>query len=97
MPRSTTCAKKFAIETDMYANGVGLSYNGQRKHATLPGSICSIISGLLIGYQIVTTFKKYADPEYTNVTRNNKELLLDQAEPPVFDVTRDQISLMNQI
>jgi hypothetical protein len=44
-----------------------------------------------------TTFRKYADPEYTNVSRNNKELLLDQTDPPVFNITLQQFNLLTQI
>lgn len=77
MPKKPPCVQDFTSATDMYANAVGLSYNGSRKHHTLPGSICTIISCLLIGFQMYTTWLKYSDPEYTNVIRNNHELMLD--------------------
>ncbi len=44
-----------------------------------------------------TTFRKYSDPEYTNVTRNNKEILLDQTDPPIFNITLQQFNLLTQI
>lgn len=86
MPKSKW-VKDFSASTDFYANAVGLSYNGSRKHHTVAGGICSIISGLLIAFQMYTTFMKYSDKQYTNVIRNNHELLLDQTDPPIYNIT----------
>ena len=96
MPKSTW-VKEFAKSTDFFANGVSLSYNGARKHHTLAGGICSIIVGLLIALQMYTTFTKYYNDEYTNVVRNNHELLLDQSNPLVYNITRLELSLLNNI
>jgi hypothetical protein len=76
---------------------VGLSYNGARKHHTVPGAICSIISGLLISFQMYTTFIKYSNSDYTNVTRNNHDLLLDQSKPPSYNITVAQMNMMSLV
>ena len=86
MPKSKW-VKEFSKATDFYANGVSLSYNGARKHHTVAGGVCSMIVGALIIVQMYTTFTKYYDDEYTNVVRNNHELLIDAADPMVYNVT----------
>ena len=91
------CSKNFAQATDMYANPVTLSYNGSKSHATVPGGICSMICILLITYQMTTTFRKFRDPEYTNVVRNNKILVLDQSDPLVYDISREQVTLLTAV
>lgn len=49
----------------------------------------------MITLQLYTTFMKFSDKEYTNVIRNNHELLLDQSNPPIYNVTLEQFSVMN--
>lgn len=95
--QSGKCSKNFAQATDMYANSVTLSYNGSKSHATVPGGLCSIICIMLITYQMITTFRKFRDPEYTNVIRNNKILVLDQADPLIYNISRDEVTLMTSL
>jgi hypothetical protein len=91
------CKKNFAQATDMYATSVTLSYNGSKSHATVPGGICSLISILLIVYQMSTTFKKFADPDYTNMVRNNKIFVLNQTAPPIYNISGASITLMTKV
>lgn len=44
-----------------------------------------------------TTFIKYSNPEYTNVTRNNHDLLLDQSKPPSYNITVAQMNMMSLV
>jgi hypothetical protein len=65
---------------------VQLSYNGSRKHHTIPGAICSIISMMLMALMFWGVFRKMTGHDYTNVVRNNHQLLLNQADPPAYDI-----------
>ena len=97
MGKKPQWVRDFTSSIDMYAPAVGLAYNGSKKHHTVPGALCTILSILLIAFQMYTTWLKYSDPEYTNVIRNNHELMLSQTEPPVFEINKFQLSLMNRI
>jgi hypothetical protein len=63
--------RSFAQSFDFYANPVQLSYNGSRRHHTVPGAICSIISMLLMSLMFWGVFRKMTGHDYTNVVRNN--------------------------
>jgi len=44
-----------------------------------------------------TTFMKFADHRYVNYTRNNKQLNVDQTDPPVYKIETELFNVLTQI
>lgn len=82
---------------DLYTKPVTLTYNGERGVSTVPGAVCSLVSLFLISFQMATTFMKFADHRYVNYTRNNKQLNVDQIDPPVYNIDTELFNVLTQI
>jgi len=84
---------------DMYAKPVTLTYNGERNVTTVPGVVCTLISLILIAFQMSTTFMKYADHRYVNYTRNNKQLLVKTTDtnPISYTINTELFNVLTQI
>lgn len=44
-----------------------------------------------------TTFMKFADHKYNNYTRNNKSILVNESDPPVYTIGTELLNILTQI
>ena len=56
--------QKYLHPFDWYAKPVQLTYNQRKAQATVPGSICTLISACILLFFTLTNLIKYLVPEY---------------------------------
>lgn len=97
MSQELTSRRKFQNffhQFDKYGNPVTLTYNNQRTFQTVQGGICSIITGVVLTYYIITTFITHSvDVTYT--TQTQQKLL--ESSDNVFDISNKQMQIYSLI
>jgi len=75
-------AQVFFHKWDWYANPVTLTYNQKKSFTTVPGAICSIISGILLIYYVLANVIFFWRGE--NWSQSEISSSLDYANPPAY-------------
>jgi hypothetical protein len=71
---------------DWYAKPVSLTYNQRKSFATVPGAICTFISGSLLIFYIASNLVKFFDPDYVVYFSSQSNTLVNFASPPTFNL-----------
>ena len=75
-------AQAFFHQFDWYANPVTLTYNQKKSFTTVPGAICSIISGVLLIYYVCANIAVFWSSD--GWIQSKRSQTLDTANPQSY-------------
>ena len=88
-------AQAFCHQFDWYANPVTLTYSQKKTFTTVPGAICSIISGLLLAYYVLLNVSLFFLGE--NWIQSEYFTPLDHIDPEAYTIGYQSLSLATKI
>ena len=88
-------AQAFCHQFDWYANPVTLTYSQKKSFTTVPGAICSIISGILLAYYVILNVLVFFIGE--NWIQSEHFKPVDHQNPDEYIITYKNLSLATKI
>ena len=88
-------AQAFCHQFDWYANPVTLTYSQKKSFTTVPGAICSIISGILLSYYVILNVLVFFIG--TNWIQSEQFKPVDHENPDEYTITYKNLSLGTKI
>ena len=53
--------ESFILKKDIFGHGIGVNYRGSGAYKTLPGALCSLVTKVLILYNLILLLTDFFD------------------------------------